>query len=123
MDRSAEESCSWNPQARFAWVSLAVARFGSKMDKDLTQAIALPCCGYKVDAHLWLGNPSMPEKPEAGSLSICVNCGAILVFVTLEEIKVARARDCMAISPEQRDALFHLRRVIQERGKFKASTL
>ena len=84
-----------------------------------TDTITLPCCGYKIDAHQWLGNPLMPETPEAGSLSICLNCGAILSFVTPETLKVARARDCMGLSEAQRAAFFNLRRVIQERGKFR----
>lgn len=86
------------------------------MTKD---TIALPCCGYKVDMHQWLGNSQMPETPETGSLSICLNCGKILVFVTLDCLKVARAADCMGLSQEQRDALFHLRYVIKKRGKLR----
>lgn len=38
----------------------------------------LPCCGYLVDAYQGLSDPS--AEPAQGDLSVCINCGALLLF-------------------------------------------
>jgi hypothetical protein len=77
-----------------------------------------PICFYKMDcASQYLGE----ERPEPGDPSLCLNCGAILVFneeMRLRKIKPFDLRELMS-DPEVWKAIELAQFQIQRRGRFK----
>jgi hypothetical protein len=42
---------------------------------------ANPCCGYRTDSASQMFKRSSMGPPKEGDLSVCINCGTILVYV------------------------------------------
>lgn len=75
----------------------------------LSPAPVCPDCGTKLDAHSGVGD-SEGATPRAGSLVICSECGALLVFTEDLNLRLLTQKDREEFAREQPDALLTLDR-------------
>jgi len=80
-----------------------------------------PCCGYCVDAaetlESVLGEQPNPW-PRTGDLTLCLNCGAILVFIDpiTNQTRLALPKDGQTLSGKRRRMLVRAQKYIRRRG-------
>lgn len=75
-----------------------------------------PCCGHLIDAATDIkGN----DVPEVGDFLVCINCGAILLFIdpTIGLMRIANTSDWKLLDPETQWLLNTARMCVQRRGR------
>ena len=131
---------NWNSQSGFAWKQ-AAALTGSffmeeqKWDKDTyrTTECKCPVCGHEIDAATstktmviekptgaeLLGRAKPPEArgPREGDLSVCLNCGEILVFDQFLQVAPASLNDVHELDAETNHILTRAQAYVRERGR------
>lgn len=80
-----------------------------------------PCCGYLTDSV-----DSLPdfkdELPNLGDVSVCLNCGTLLVYTkagTANLTRLATRKDIEPFNAKQRRILRKVQKIIFRRGRFR----
>jgi hypothetical protein len=81
-----------------------------------------PCCGYQVDAHAWAedlrGFSASTVMPKAGDMSVCLNCGGILVYLNESgDMRKAEFEEWQNLPSRDRASIRKIRRHILKRGR------
>lgn len=77
---------------------------------------ACPMCRYEMDSAIGLtGKP----EPDAGDLSLCINCGAILQFNEILVLKLMPPERLTTLHAETREKLLKAQLEILRRGPVK----
>ena len=71
-----------------------------------------PDCGYAMDAASPVSG-NADEEPRPGDLSVCLDCGAVLVFTNELGMRVATLREMNEAPPN----LLRVVRIIVQRGR------
>lgn len=80
-----------------------------------------PCCGYVIDTAGQF--PTCAETiPNDGDFVLCLNCGAILVFVDANRNvkRIARLKDLQEMTHQQMKMVYAAQRYIRKRGPLKS---
>lgn len=78
-----------------------------------------PTCGYAIDAATLLNYGD--ARPAAGDLSLCLNCGALLIFdgPDVNAIRRITPEEEAVLDDANRMAVDRAQAVIRERGRFR----
>lgn len=78
------------------------------------KTIRCPVCGYEMDsAEVAVGTTKRP-RPE--DLTLCLNCGEVLVFTDTMEIRPAELRDYMQLDADAFNTVNIGQKLIRQRG-------
>jgi hypothetical protein len=80
-----------------------------------TKPSACPHCGKRLD-RATAADPADKVPPEPGSLSICIGCGAVLIFGADLTLEACPASVLSAMPPPLRAVIDRARTMIRSRG-------
>lgn len=88
------------------------------MSDDIELRLAeCPICFYEMDAATSLEEPN--AKPRVGDFSLCINCGALLVFEERTQLRQATDDDMQHLRPDQKAKVQIAQKIIREQRKEK----
>src|SRR5262245_40050821 len=71
-----------------------------------------PRCGCEMDGALG-SKPNSDAPPRAGSLAVCIDCGAPLVFAEDLSLRLLSDQEILALRPEERADLVRVVAAVQ----------
>jgi hypothetical protein len=79
---------------------------------------ANPCCGHVTDASSEVGRMDELQLPDAGDIAICINCGAILLYIDPKQnvTRYARRIEIETLPREAKHKLSEMQKFIRKRG-------
>jgi len=87
--------------------------------KTRLEKSANPCCGYVTDTAGDLNSDFLDDAvPNVGDLSICFNCGSLLVYVdgARNKTRSAKRDDIERLNSKQRKLMGKAQKYIRRRG-------
>jgi hypothetical protein len=78
------------------------------MESHVTAKAECPECFYQVDRAAGLQDPSL--RPDPGDVTLCFNCGAILVFEEADQVRQPTEEE--RIEAERHKVLMRYRRIL-----------
>jgi hypothetical protein len=82
-------------------------------DSAKTTLAYCPWCGNKMDSASCVSGSGHYAEPHSGDYSVCIRCGAFLVFKDDLSLRKADAMDIREMSSEQHMALLAISKVVK----------